>query len=119
MEDILRRLDAFAETLSTALSSLKTVRIHVHPTSDDLAKSFESSSCGTTIYYAASIAHRDPPEIHHSSRLFNSADEETLHDLLRARAPAEEVEDVRDEVEELRYERWEDVEGWETEEEWG
>jgi hypothetical protein len=119
MEDILRRLDAFVQTLGATLSFLKTVHIHVHPSSDDLARSFESAQYGTTIHYAASIAHHNPPEIQHSSRWFNPADEDTLQDLLRPRAPVEEVEDVRDEVEELRYERWEDVEGWETEEEWG
>jgi hypothetical protein len=70
----------------------------------------------TTLLLSPTTPTRNTPRV--PIRWFNPADEELLHDLLRARAPAEEMEDVSDEVEELRYERWEDVEGWETEEEW-
>lgn len=121
-EDILRRIDTFVIQVSYAIPTVEFCLVHVHRSAEHLAKAFElPSHDGMTLRYAASVRHQtDPPEIHHSSRFFNPSDEETLEDILRAReGPAEEAEEVRDEgMEELRYERIEDVEGWDTEEEW-
>lgn len=109
------------QALSVAKPSLEIVDVQVYRSADDLARAFESSSrVGTTVRYEANIIpHTDPPEIHYASRFFNPSEEENLQDLLRAwSGTPEEVEVISDEeMEELRYERIEDVEGWETEEE--
>lgn len=103
---------------SEAIPSLKSVSIQVHSNAEQLAKAFESSSDGTTIQYTVRINRQAEPAIHHSLRWFNPEDEETLQDLLGARFNSRQEVEVRDEgMEELRVERWEDIEGWESEDE--
>jgi hypothetical protein len=135
IHDPLGQIDSFLEVLASSIPSLQQLVVHVHRTAQDLSRTIESTASpqGNALTYTARIARSalDQQEIHVASRKFHVDAEEAFRALCFSRIAAysgidesqalarEEVE-LRDDagMETLRYEREEDVEGWETEDEW-
>lgn len=128
----LDRIDSVPNVLLPTLSHLEEFTIQVHRTLKDLARGLgrSPSGAGNVLFYTARIS-RPPssaPEVHHVSRFFNPADTESFREACRSSMAAyhgidlseerDAEDEMQDDIGELRYERAEDIEGWETEEEW-
>jgi hypothetical protein len=135
IHDPLGQIDSFLDILASSIPSLQDFTVQVHRTAQDVSRALESTASpeGNALTYTARIARSalDQQEIHVSSRKFHDNAEEAFRALCFSRIAAlsgidesqalagDEME-LHDDagMETLRYEREEDVEGWETEEEW-
>lgn len=134
MHNPLCRIDGFLDLLVRSIPSLNNFAFRVHHTARDLGQDLEmiTPSSGHALTYNARISRptASGSELSFSSRTFPDNAQEAFRDLCYCRIaeyngisavhdlnPAAELhDDFGPDV--LRYEREEDIEAWETEDEW-
>ncbi|GHJ84068.1 hypothetical protein NliqN6_0470 [Naganishia liquefaciens] len=134
IHDPLCRIDGFLDMLVSKIPSLQDFIFRVHHTVQDLAYAYGGiiSSTRHALEYTARVSRANPeqPEVSVSSREFPADAQKAFRDLCY-RTLAEEngiytieeslpAADLQDDfgADLLRFEREEDIEGWETEDEW-